>query len=288
MKKIISLFSVLLVLLLSVSSAFAYQVQEESILGQFRKNAGSVITSDDYVLDLADLLTDSEEEELYERAKYIADTYSCGVYMLTVPDMGDFGYTYVESFSEDWFDTMGYGEGGSLNGVLLVLTMASREYDVDAHGNFGNNSFTDYGKEVMAERFLPYFGEGDWFGGFSSFYSTSEEFLERSWNGEPFDIGDSMLTYGERLRMACPVAAVIAGIIALVSVLIMKRGMNTARQANEASQYVVPGSIVLNKRLDRFTHATETRVRKSTQSKGGGMGGTSINSGGHSHSSGHF
>ena len=288
MKKIISIFAVLLVLLLSTCCAFAYQVQEESILGQFRKNAGSVITSEDYVLDLADLLSDQEEAALLERANELADTYSCGVYMLTVPDMGDFGYTFIESFSEDWFDTMGYGEGGSLNGVLLVLSMASREYDIDAHGNFGNNSFTDYGKDVMADRFIPYFAEGDWYGGFASFYTTAGEYLGRSWEGEPFDVGDSLLTYGERVRMAAPAAAVIAGIIALVSVLLMKRGMNTARTSSEAAQYVVPGSIVLNRRVDRFTHATETRVKKSTQSKGGGMGGTSIGSSGHSHSSGHF
>lgn len=286
MKKIVSLAIVLLLTVFSVIPAFAYQVSEDSTLGQFRKGAGSVITEDDYVLDLADLLSDGQERALYDTAVQLASDYSCGVYILTVPDMYSFGYTYVESFSEDWYDTMELGRGGSRNGILLVLSMAGRDYDICAYGNFANTAFTDYGKDVMADRFLPYFRNGDWYGGFASYIETCGIFLDRAWRGDPFDVGDSLLSFSERFSNALSQAVPISAIISFVVILAMKRKMNNARQAATAGQYVVPGSIVLDQRYDRFSHVTETRTPRST-SKGGG-GGTSIGSSGHSHHSGKF
>lgn len=288
LKKFTALAAALLLILAMTVPAFGYQASESSILGKFRATTGSGITAEHYVIDMAGLLTKEETDTLYARAYDLSNRYECGVYILTIPDMYAFGYTFIESFSEDWYDTMGYGYGGGKNGVMLVLSMDDRDYDLDATGSFGNRAFTDYGKQVMADRFLDYFGDDDWYGGFCSYLDTTEKLLERGWNGDFFDVGDSLLTFSERLQSAFILSIIPSLLIGLITVFALRGRMNTAKAATKATGYVVPGSIVISGRSDRFTHRTTTRTPKNTGNRSGGGGGTSISAGGHSHHSGKF
>ncbi|MCF0151424.1 MAG: TPM domain-containing protein [Firmicutes bacterium] len=286
-KRLIAILAALLLLAVSTVSCFGAVASESSRLGKFRATTGSKITNEDYVIDMAELLTTAERDALSSRCAELSSMYECGVYILTVYDMYDLGYTFIETFAEDWFDTMGYGFGDTGNGVMLVQSVADRDYDIDAHGNFGNRAFTDYGKEVMADRFVPYLSSGDWYGAYSSYLDTAQIYLERGWNGEYFDIGDSMQSLSERILEAFQIALIPSLIAALAVVLALKGKMNTARAATRASSYLVPGSIVISRRKDRFTHTTTTRRARSSATKSGG-GGTSIGGGGHSHHSGKY
>ena len=61
--------------------------------------------------------------------------------------------------------------------------------------------------------------------------------------------------------------------------------MRTARLGSEASEYIVPGSEHMTERYDIYTHTTVTRTKIP---KDNDTGGTTINSGGFSSSSGKF
>lgn len=105
------------------------------------------------VIDTAELLSESEAEALDARCSELEQTYGCGVYLVTVDDYtAYYSADSIESFAESVFLDLGLGAGEEQDGVLLVLSMAERDYDICAHGTIGNRTFTDYGKGVLAER----------------------------------------------------------------------------------------------------------------------------------------
>ena len=167
-KRIICLLAALLLLLgLSVSASAAVYVN---------------------VIDTAELLSESEAEALDARCSELEQTYGCGVYLMTVDDYtAYYSADSIESFAESVFLDLGLGAGEEQDGVLLVLSMAERDYDICAHGTIGNRTFTDYGKGVLAERwFLEPFSRDDWSGGFAAFLDGCEEYLRMDAEGADY------------------------------------------------------------------------------------------------------
>ena len=93
------------------------------------------------VIDTAELLSESEAEALDARCSELEQTYGCGVYLVTVDDYtAYYSADSIESFAESVFLDLGFGAGEEQDGVLLVLSMAERDYDICAHGTIGNRT----------------------------------------------------------------------------------------------------------------------------------------------------
>ena len=239
------------------------------------------------VIDTAELLSGSEAEALDARCSELEQTYGCGVYLVTVDDYtAYYSADSIESFAESVFLDLGLGAGEEQDGVLLVLSMAERDYDICAHGTIGNRAFTDYGKGVLAERyFLSEFGKDYWYDGFNRYLDGCTDFLQLDAQGEPFD----RATDPERLEdisvLKWIAVIVIPLLTALIVCLIMKGKMKTARKQTHADAYIPQNGVRLTRQDDVYLTTTQTRVKIETQKSGGG---TSVNSGGFSHSSGKF
>ena len=72
-----------------------------------------------YVTDGADLLTDSEERELYATLAEISDAYGAQVAVVTVPSLG----VSIDYYVNDLYDGGAYGYGSDKAGVLLLVCM---------------------------------------------------------------------------------------------------------------------------------------------------------------------
>ena len=238
------------------------------------------------VIDTAELLSESEAEALDARCSELEQTYGCGVYLVTVDDYtAYYSADYIESFAESVFLDLGLGAGEEQDGVLLVLSMAERDYDICAHGTIGNRAFTDYGKGVLAERwFLEPFSRDDWSGGFAAFLDGCEEYLRMDAEGAPFDQGTDPERLGDLAVVKWLVVILVPLLTALVVCLVMKGKMKSARLQTQADAYITQDSLRLTRQDDRYITTTQTRVKIETAKSGG----TSVNSGGFSHSSGKF
>ena len=259
-KKIISIiFAVVLVFALSIT---AFANSEER-----------------YVFDEASILTYDEIEELEAKAKEITETYGCEVYAITFPSLdGNEAWELNELLYQELVSEYGASE----DVIILMLAMEERQYDILAHG-YGNTAFTDYGKDVMAERFLDDFANDDWYWGFYDYMSTCEEFLAMAASGEPFDVGSDEGEGGANF-LGVIVAIIVSCVIALLVCLILKAQMKTARIATEAHDY--QKKLNLTNQYDVFSHKDIKRVYNPPQEENGG--GTTINSSGSSHKSGGF
>lgn len=235
-----------------------------------------------FVFDDAGVLTYHEIAEFEGRANILYQTWGCEVYIITYESLMEYeAWELNELLYAELKEYYGAGE----DVVMLTLAMEERQYDILAHG-YGNTVFTDYGKDVMAERFLDDFGSDDWYGGFSDYLDTCEEFLKMAAYGEPFDVGSEGDSFGANL-FGVVIATIVSCVIALVICLIFRAQMKTARLATEAHDY--QKELNLTNHYDRFSHRDIRRVYNPPQDNDNNSGGgTTINAGGFSHKSGGF
>lgn len=270
-------------------------------------NTAALAAEGGRVIDEAGLLTADEWAYLEEQAAIVGEQYGVGIYIAVIEDYTDYGFS-VEDAAESLYLTHDFGLGDEACGILLLLSMAERDYELCAYGTQAHIAFTDYGKDQLANVFLDNFRNNDWYGGFIDYIATCGEYLELASAGTPVDVAGSSgdIYYydenGELERVEhtgtqhglfwAPgwiVSAVIGVLLALLIAWIVKRvTMKSVAAKAEAGNYIV-GAPKFRVRTDQFTHVTESRRKIETSSgSGGSSGGTSVNSGGFSHSSGKF
>lgn len=236
-----------------------------------------------YIRDQVGILSQSEMEQLEQRAEEIAGQYSFAVNILIVQDYRDYSSVSVYEAAKSAYLADGLGYGSNHDGILLLLSMGERDYANIAYG-YGNTAFTDYGKEKMDKEFLDDFGNNNWFDGCCDYLRVSEKYLKMAAEGTPFDsdtdrgLGYYLFRLG--LRLLLPL------LIAGVYVLKLTGDMKSVAVAYDAGEYIDEGGVHLTQQQDVFTHTTRTE-RKIERNESGG-GGTSVDSGGFSGTSGKF
>lgn len=271
MKKLAILFALLVVL--SALSASALAAQDMIC-----------------VVDTALLLSAEEIAALDEQAQEVSGQYQCGVYIVILDDYTLYSDEYIIDYAaEEIYDQLGAGVGGDRSGIMLLLSMAERDYTLLAFG-YGNTAFTDYGKDVLAEAFLDDFRNDNWYSGFSSYIAESGRMLSLARQGQPVDIGGRAAGNTDTI-VAVVISLGLGCVVALIVCSIMRGKMKSVSPGSEAMEYLRSGSVNITIRQDRFTHRTSTRVRinnDSGRSGGGRSGGTTVRSSGFSSKSGKF
>ncbi|MBQ3257625.1 MAG: TPM domain-containing protein [Oscillospiraceae bacterium] len=240
-----------------------------------------------YVSDRADLLTEAEEGTLLAMAEEAAAELDCGIYLVTVENYYEYGSTPQDAAEALYIEQSMMGNVPQ-DGILLMLSMAERDYSLITYGEYAEAVFTDAVMWDMEDHFLYYFGENDWYYGFSYYVSDAIGALVDFNMAAQEQYGEDYESYYEpgvpdmvmRVKGVEPKiwAAVIFGsmAVALVVCLIMKAGMRNARKATHANAYIPRGGVELRVKQDLFTHTT-TRVihhpkSNSSGSSGGGGG----------------
>lgn len=231
----------------------------------------------DYVTDTAKILSEQETQRLNDEAARITERYGCAVYIVTLEDYKSYNNESVERCTQELYRYFDLGFGEDRNGLILLLSMAERDYDLWGSGPFAVYAFTDYGLDRLEEDFLPNFRQNDWYGGFSAYLRGAEELLESADQGEPLDYRMSL---GAKIAIALAPSSLIGFLVCGI----FKSQMKTAKEKNTAEDYVASGSARLHIREDQFINRTRTvHVVESSSGSGGGRSG-----GGTSHHSGKF
>ena len=146
---------------------------------------------------------------------------------------------------------------------------------------------------ILEDKFLDNFKKNDWYGGFSDYLEICGSQLTKLENGGDITEGANIITgpdgldyhsynnpYAQKERSIVPrlLAVIFIPIaVALIVCSAFKAQMKTAREATGAEEYLVPHSMHLRTKEDRFTHRTESRtlIETDSGSRGGGGGGGS-------------
>ena len=239
------------------------------------------------VEDEADLLTDAEEASLLEKLEEISARHNCDVAVVTVDELDGKSAT---AFADDYYDYNGYGYGDNHDGILLLVSMAQRDWAISTTGS-AIEAFTDKGLQYMADEFLPYLSNGNYLAGFESYAELCDQFLTQAENGEPYDV-HNMPGEGEH---EMPGAAETAGMGALafagasaVTGLSRRRKlaqMKPVRRQMRADSYVKEDGVDIHSRGEHFlhNHVVATPIQRDHDDHDGGGSSTHFGSSGVSH-----
>lgn len=252
------------------------------------------------LIDNAHLLSFSEENELVAELDKFSERDEIDFAIFTTESLGALS---VEDYAERTFELYGYGYGASLDGIMLVISMENRDFDIYAHGN-AENIFTAEIREFIASQFTPYLSNGEYKEAFSRFIYLSElcvsnpQYIQGQINDYDFDYDydyDTDITVAEHpdsLPLRSGLVAIAIGVgIAIFIVLKMASKLKTVHYQRDADRYAVAGSMNVTESRDMFLYHTVTRTAKPKNTSNGSHpgGGFSSSSGsGGSHTSGKF
>lgn len=242
------------------------------------------------VVDGADLLTDSQEQQLTQKIAQIAEEYAFDAVIVT---QQSFDGKSATVYADDYFDYNGYGYGSSYDGILLAICMNEREWAISTSG-YGLHAFTDYSTDLMGENIVPYLSDGNYYQAFDVFLDMTADTLYQAKTGAPYDIDNLNPNYdaaaGVSLLWLLLPALLIAFVIALLIALGFKHQLKTARPQRAARNYVQNGSFRLNNSRDiyLYSNTTRTKIERSASSGGGTTSHTGSSGRSHGGSSGKF
>ena len=171
------------------------------------------------------------------------------------------GVKTARDYAADYFDYNGYGRGEAHDGVMLMLSMADRDWYILTTGR-GIEAITDYGIDTISGDILPYFSGGDYASGFTRFLHDIDVFLKQYQSGRPYDV-DNRVQLRSPFERATGIAvylAIAAAVIAVIVLLVMILGMKTARPQYNASEYVKDGSLNITAKR-QFHSAADLVIR---------------------------
>ncbi len=240
---------------------------------------------ENYIVDNAQLLTQTEWETLEDYAAQLSRYYSCAVHIYTTDDPA-INEDNILAYGENMYLFSGeYGWGIDKDGFLLIISMYDRSWGLLAYGQWGNYALTDYGKDYLSDQFLGNLSSEDWYGAFYNYLDGANYILDCAVKDKPVDIYVADTTQPDLGIMAYFISAVVGLITAAIVCNSRLSQMRTAVTATHADEYVAVGKVTMKEKTDVFSHVRRTQSRINTGRKGRG---TTVNSRGFSGKKGKF
>lgn len=248
------------------------------------------------LIDNAQLLAYSEETELVTELDKFSEREQIDITIFTTEGLGGLS---VEDYAERIFDIYEYGYGEDLDGIMLVVSMESCDYDIYAHGQ-AENIFTADIREYIASQFVPYLSDGEYKEAFLKYINLCEltisdpQYIEIEADDyhADYETVTELTARPDSMPIRTGFVAIAIGVgIALFIVFKMISKLKTVRHQRNADSYVIPGSLNINESRDIFLYHTVTKTAKpkNTNNNSTHSGGFSSSSGsGGSHTSGKF
>ncbi len=259
----------------------------------------SVTDSDDNrVYDYADILSGSQEAELYARIIKLQDKHKMDIIILTSDDIDGKSW---EAYADDFYDEHAFGyEQEHGTGIIFLISMDSsnRGITITTSGHAMEN-FTDLEIEWMYDDIIEYMYDADYNGGCECFLELVDDYVDNSevaengyydeeandWvetSASPGSVWKRTFSFGSVL-----IRLLISSVIGLVVVLILRSKAKTKATVSN-STYLESGRLDYKVKSDVFTGTTETkrRIPDSSSSSGGGHSSVHTSSGGFSHGGG--
>lgn len=221
--------------------------------------------ADEYyrVVDMADLLTDSEETALIEKLDEISLRQNMDVVVATTNDLE--GYS-VRDYADLLYEQCQFGYGDSNDGLMLLISMEDHDWYISTCG-FGITAFTDAGIEYIGKQIKSDLSDGNYAAAFMSYAGLCDDFITQARNGDPYDNGN--LPREPLSLIWIPIALVIGFVIAKIIVGNMKNKLKTVRAQSAANTYVKNGSMNITESRDLFLYHTVTRTEKPKNNSSG-------------------
>ena len=227
------------------------------------------------VEDYAGILTEEELAELDAMAISASAQYGCGIYVVVLEDYTDFSDVSVYDAATNLYSDYSYGLGEGDDGIMLLLSMADRDYSLITYGDSANYAFCDYAKNKLSDAFLDNFAEDDWYGGIYDYITVSDEYITMAIAGTPMNEEND--PDGGSLLVKVGFIVLLPLLIARIVCMVFRGQMKPVKKQTAAKEYLTC-NVEYTNRSGHFSHTTEIRTplpKADDFQSGGGFSGKS-------------
>ena len=213
------------------------------------------------VSDAAGYLTEEQNAELTERLDKIREKYNFDVAFVSEERLSSYD---AQNAADDIYDYNGYGYGENYDGILFYIADYERKYHFSTCGS-GEKIFNVNGLKYLEKKVVPYLKSGSYYTAVKTYADCAEELLETAANGKPFNKSQHDTKY-----ILCVVAGALLLPLILAYIMMYKKlaEMKTAVKADNAANYMKPGSMNLDFSRDIFLYSTVTKTEKPKSDSG--------------------
>lgn len=216
--------------------------------------------------DNADLLSPAEEMRVQAALDAVSIEYGMDIVIVTVASTDG---ASPRDYADDFFDYNGYGTGSGRDGMLLLISMAERDWYISTSGAC-IDIFSDGDLDSIGYLMLDDLGDGDYADAFEVFIDECAYIIQGAVVGYPFDVGSSLV-----------VSLVVGLVAALIGTGKMKADLKTVRQQHAAAGYVRENSMKVTESQDIFLYRNVARRERANETNGSSS--RHISSSGRSH-----
>lgn len=246
-------FYLLLVIVMVLTASVLPLSADEGFYGEYER-----------LIDSAGLLSENEADDILARLNELCESENFDIAILTTQNLGE--YQSASEYADDAFDYFDYGYGDSRDGILLLISIDTRDCYLSTHG-YGITAFTDYGIEYLLNQLKPELQSGDYYAVFTKFIDYARDYIEKARDGHPYDI--SSLPREPLSILWIPGSMVIGFVIASIYVGGLKRKLKTVNPALAAASYVRKDSLKVTSSRDLYLYRNISRTQKSKAPEGG-------------------
>ena len=216
------------------------------------------VDTDQKIYDYANLFTEEEEKELFNKVDKIINKYKVDVVVTTIDSTINPLNTTAE-FLEYFYDTAGFGIGDDDNGIILVIDMKNREYNISAIGKT-QDIITESRVENILDVMDYHMQNGDYYKAVESFINQTDKF-------------DSHHKYGPPLLWISTL--IVALIFAFIMLRKEKKKLKLINDTLEATNYLQNPEIeyqdddLVNTRTRVIVHPKNNNLGSSRRSSSG-------------------
>lgn len=236
----------------------------------------SALSEEPRLYDGADILTNSEENEILEKLNSVSKKHKFDLVVITTDD----SYNMTpEEYAGTLYEASGYGYGESYDGMIFLITMGEEENDCFMYPNgLGETVFSYPCIEYILDKTVPSFADGYFADGLNTYIDQCDIFITQAKTGEPYGKGNlPEEPYNVFVNIVCGI--ILGFIIAFIATGIMKGKLKTVKGQINARNYLVEGSMKITNAKDIFLYKQVVRTAKpkntSSSSSGGSYKGSS-------------
>lgn len=252
------------------------------------KNIGNVkntpyVNANEKIYDFADILTEEEEKEIYERIeKFIKETHIDMVFVSI--DMAYYNDSQNEEYASDFYDYNDFGiDFENYSGILLLRNKYSRDpyFDIYTFGNaqlyFSQARYDD----VLDSIYDYFYQDNDYEKGLEVFIKKCKKYYDKGYAPKyKYSYVDKDGYIHEHYHIPYAMCILGASVISLITIIILIKKNKMVRKAITANEYLDKNTINYTQSMDQFIRSHTTHYTVSSSGGGGGHGGSS--GGGHS------
>ena len=126
------------------------------------------------------------------------------IVLITSEDMD--GYSDIQEYADDLYDYCDYGYGANRDGLLLLISMAERDWYISTCG-YGITAFTDAGISYLGSAMKEDLSSGNYASAFYTYASECDQMITMAREGHPFSKKD--LPHAPLSPLVLPICIVI-------------------------------------------------------------------------------